>query len=307
MPSASRVERVIVVPRNGYANRLQAWASAALLAEDLGAVCEVSWEPQPVATAPASRLFSATELERFVNPPAVTDVLGRTHEKLPRGLLILDDGVAFLAGHERGEQAFMAGLAGLVGAVRTLVVVAGGLFSWDDDARFEQRRRGFYGALGLSSEVEDVLARGSGPGPFIGLHSRGTDRAVTAPTKRALTRALRDLARATGVHATLIAADTAAGRSHWHERALQSGLEPWSLPITDLDRSSSDAGVQALAEWWLLGHAQAIAYARASTFGHEAAIRTAMPAASRGVGAGAVLQTARRARSIALAAGRFRR
>ena len=45
------VARVTVVPLSGYVNRLQAIASAALLADDLGAEWRVCWRTDAVAAA----------------------------------------------------------------------------------------------------------------------------------------------------------------------------------------------------------------------------------------------------------------
>lgn len=40
------LDRIVVVPRNGYVNRLQGWASAAILAAQLDASLHVLWEPE---------------------------------------------------------------------------------------------------------------------------------------------------------------------------------------------------------------------------------------------------------------------
>ena len=100
----SNLQRVIVVPRNGYINRIQAWASSATLATELGASCSVMWEPETVAAAAASDLFRDDAIaSTFITAHELTTLLGQPHDSLPRYLTVMrPKGVVVLAGHDRG-------------------------------------------------------------------------------------------------------------------------------------------------------------------------------------------------------------
>ena len=63
MGSMTSVPNVVVFPRNGYANRLQAWASAAIVLE-WGAPLKVCWEEEAVCPANASSLFRSAGRDR---------------------------------------------------------------------------------------------------------------------------------------------------------------------------------------------------------------------------------------------------
>ena len=158
----SSLRRVIVVPRNGYANRLQAWASSAILAAELDASLEVCWEPEAAAAAPASDLFAPQLIDRqFIADSHLARDLGTATADLPRYLTLdRDRGLIVLAGHDRGEQAFMSELIDLLGhacSPHTLVIVAGGKFHLPDGGDFVMQRRVFYQRLQWSPQVDSQV------------------------------------------------------------------------------------------------------------------------------------------------------
>ena len=112
MGSMTSVANVVVIPRNGYANRLQAWASAAIVARTWGAPLKVCWEEEAVCPADASSLFrSAGEGSTFISSDEVEGLLGGSHEGLPRYLAHdSDSGVVTLAtDHHLGRRTVVAG------------------------------------------------------------------------------------------------------------------------------------------------------------------------------------------------------
>lgn len=279
------LERIVIVPVNGYVNRLQAWASASIIGAELDVPVQVLWEPEPIAAAPAEALFTPQRVRMsFVEAPEVTGLLGSLHRDLPRYLTV-DRGrrLVFLAGHDRGEQVFMGEL---VEALRdpsrptSLVIVAGGTFSLPgtEDAS-EQRRRAFYRQIDWHPMIEErVAAVLDDREPFVGLHIRGTDRSRQAPTTRALTGALRSLSKDTGLTSVFIAADSASARHDWVSRVDSLGLLPWTIGDIDFDRSEAAAGIDAIVDWIVLGRSHAIIYSASSSFGSEAALATNSPA-----------------------------
>lgn len=297
------VDRVVVVPRNGYVNRLQAWASSAALAADWDAPLSVCWEPEEIAPAPHSALFGDKNLHQWVEPTEVERLCGSQHQDLPRYLTQLPDRpVIVLAGHDRGEAAFMPELATMVSASAdpiVLVIIAGGTFGLVSEDAQRRRRREFYARLpwrsSISDRVEQLVAS---RGEFLGLHIRYTDRSEQAPTPRQIRAALLELRDETEIRSTFVAADTADSLLDWSQRCSVSGLQPWSAGTSDHARDSVAAGIEAMIEWQVLARAQGLVFSAASSFGAEAAV-AAGDVPIRPLAASVGRQRARRLRALA--------
>lgn len=303
------LERIVIVPVNGYANRLQAWASASALGADLDVPVQVLWEPEPIAAASGADLFDAALVAAsFINTEEVVTLLDAPHPSLPRYLV--DAGrsgdALMLAGHDRGEQAFMGDLAARLaqGRHRALVIVAGGHFHLPGVGDPQARRRAFYQGLRWSKEVSRRTDAAMPEGSFIGLHVRGTDRSVTAPIENQLRKSVLDVAARTGASAVYLAADTREARERWATVCDSLGLDPRSLPAPDLNRGCREAGIDALADWRVLGTSRGLAYSLDSSFGAEAAVAAGSDAVCVGVRATPLRQWTRSLRAFAL--GPFR-
>lgn len=313
MPLELPVEGVYVVPRNGYANRLQAWASAAILAAHVDAPLHVVWESEPVAAAEALDLFDERLVSRsFADPAELEAITGMPHHQLPRYLTYLPErSVIVLAGHDLGEQHFMLDLVALLDRVTepvTLVIVAGGKFHLPSPERFDLQRRIFYESIAWSEPITSAFTRLVGSHPdFVALHVRQTDRSVQAPPARALAEGLARLREAVPTESLFIAADTTGSRQHWSAVASQLGFAPWLHEGVALDRATRAAGVDALVDWRLLAAARGIVYPAASTFSAEAVIAGGAASTSFPVTATALRQRARSARNVAADGLRFAR
>ena len=289
MNRVGSLQQVVVVPWNGYVNRLQAWASASILAQRLGAKLRIAWEAEPVAPASASTLFSQSLIsESFVSLDYASDLLGRPHSEMPRYLTInKSKGVAFLAGHDRGEQYFMEELLYELQtqpAIATLVIVAGGKFHLPYEQEFMSKRRTFYRQLRWNPRIHDTCMAMHPPGAkYLGLHIRETDRSREAPTQRSLTRAVRHLTEELKIENVLVTADTDSARSRWFDQLENLGLSAWVSAATNFDRGESESARDAIADWLLLGRSEAIIYSAQSSFGQEAAILTTHPEQCRGL------------------------
>lgn len=296
------VERVVVIPRNGYINRIQAWASASLLAENLGSQFGVLWEPESIAPAEAGDLFeTSAEDSPFISREEVDELIGGSHEDLPRYISSSRGGqLLTLAGHDRGEQAFMAEVQQrLDGSVNTLVIIAGGKFHLPEQLDAVSRRSEFYAHLAWSSLIASTSKELADQHPeYLGLHLRGTDRSIGAPTPGSIRQALTALKDRSAVRELFVAADSQDARTAWHAQARGLGFEPWAQPDVSLSRSKVAGGVSAMIDWILLGHSQALVFPAASSFGEEAAVATGNFERSIGVRASAIRQSARRARGF---------
>lgn len=300
-----------MVPRNGYANRLQAWASARVVAARLGWSLRVLWEPQAVATTPASRLFSRDLISStFVDSSSVTVTAGCPHEYFPRHLTVLPErDLIVLAGHERGEQAFMAELANTLDvtpSVAKLLIIAGGAFHLPGTTDPEGERRAAYAGIRWSDEIDLLVGQATAERPaFAALHVRQTDRSREAPTERALRTGLRLLRDRVAERSLFICADTPGARAQWAHEAVQLGFEPWSMPDVEFDRGSEDNGVSALVDWLLLSKATGAVHPATSTFSGEAVVAGGTQATSVPLSAGAGLRRIRALRSLGSAVATY--
>lgn len=236
LPSRS-LQRVIVVPRNGHANRLKAWASSAILAAEIHSSPEVCWAPEPDAAATADTLFPPHLIARpFISDQTLQAKLGILPSLLPRNLTVdAARGLTLLKGHDLGEQALMPELAHLIADNAV-------------DAELARRRQ------------------------YSELHIRQTDRSQHTPHRNTVRRRLRALAVFGAPRPLVVAANSPEGRDTWIRESATLGLKPWIRARADLDRSDPRAGVDALVDWRLLPRAEAFVYPRESTFSEEASV-----------------------------------
>lgn len=274
------LERIVVVPRNGYVNRLQAWASANILGAELDVPVRVLWETEPVAPAGATLLFSDRLLHSsFIEPDVVTELAGTPHAALPRYLTVdRDRRLVVLAGHDQGEQAFMDRLGPALADEchpQTLLVIAGGKFHLPEATDFARDRAFFYSRVDWSDPITSrVHALAPVHSGYLGLHIRETDRSLTAPTPRAALDATTRLSEQLGLTSVFVCADTEHALERATDQLGQRGLAPWSADHSNLDRLDPASGQEAIVDWVLLGRSRALVYSAQSSFGQEAAVAT---------------------------------
>jgi len=277
------VQRVIVVPRNGYVNRLQATASASIIADQLGAEMAVGWLPQEAAPAARETVFGSDSSLKFVSEPELTEILGFGLEAFPHYVnshVVSEVGrVVTFAGHERGEQPLMTQLAQELQSSdwEILVILAGGRFSFEagsqsnqwDSEMFRTARESWYQTLVLAPEIENSV--NSIPSePFIGMHLRYSDRSHQAPARSEIQRAVVSKCGQLGVSRVFLASDSLEQRGYWQKLLPTLGLTPWVLKTENFNEH--DGAQLALADWRVLGSSQALVYFAESSFGYEAAV-----------------------------------
>jgi len=293
------------VPRNGYINRLQAWASASILANILATPLEVAWESETIAPAEPSELFSEKQDgARFIAIQQVNTLLGIAHDQLPRYLQISPDNTLItLAGHDRGEQVFMNDLLTKIQGsreIQTLIIIAGGKFHLGNENTFQAARRDFYRRItwsqGIQQKVDEALENRS---HFSGLHIRGTDHSLTAPSKQAMTQALARMTQQADTQDLFITADTGNTLNEWSEIAESLHLRPWSIQHASYDRTQTHAGVAALIDWNILRHSKGIVYSKISSFAEEASVASDFNEISRALSSSQTRQQVRKVRMFA--------
>jgi len=261
--------KVIVQPQNGYINRIQALASSALLAREIGADFEVQWSTSSAAPAVVDELFAPEFLQRFFVAPQVWN--------LEHYLNLIDAGTAVtLAGLDLGEQVFMQELKQLISAnpqISEIRISAGGKFALDGlTEQFADKRGEFYREeLQFSSEIESrARALFDVHGPYVGVHLRYSDRSHQAPRKNSILSATLGAASRLGIQNVFLASDDLRERDYWEATLKSKGLRPWTVSYEQAlpERSA----VPALVDWRVLANSAGVVYFSESSFGEEAAV-----------------------------------
>lgn len=281
------MKQVIVVPRNGYVNRLQATASAARVAREFDADFQVCWLPQPAAPAPVDVIFAPDCALNFMPAEPLEELLGISVAQYPRyvNLLPRSDSrsrtVVTLAGHDKGEQALMGDFVDSITAhdPEVVVILAGGRFStraprgvsdWDSP-QFRQERAAFYDDVKFSADIESV-AHASDSGTYVGLHLRYSDRSHQVPSRKAIEQAVLQTTTRAGASRVFVASDSPKERDHWVIELSARGLEPWVAPTVEFGSTEYAGDKAALIDWRILSRSAASVYFTESSFGYEAAV-----------------------------------
>ena len=271
----------MIVPRNGYVNRLQAIVSAQALAQSLGATLGVVWERQPSAPVDVDavldlRAASAESLDLASSLPGAMQAA-----EVPVGITRGSDGAVFLAGGMAGEQVLMPSLRReLEEGINELVLVAGGKFWLPGDQhlttqqadRFRSVRQELYANLKLNAGIEEQAREvvAGLPDRFLGLHLRYSDRNQQAPSKRSIREALSAV-RDDVEGNVYIAGDDLTKVAEWRKWLDRHGWNSW----VNETRQAGDAQsrkANALVDWRILGAAHRLVYFAESSFGEEAAV-----------------------------------
>jgi len=302
---ADGVRRVIVIPLSGFVNRLQAMASAAILASEWNAEYYVCWRRQPAADVAASDLFTSQFCDRHVIAPEQLPVLSGLSVDDIRLYLNRRESVLTLAGHDRGEQAFMSEVAQQLAAPdppSTIILRAGGKFSLPqagDERWFREQRQRWYRELPLREDITAAAERLRQVHPrSIGLHLRYTDRSHQVPTDRGIQAAVDDVARRADCTSILIASDTPAKRERWARGLTAQGLDPWFAEHSQMDRTSIAGAHGALVDFLLLSGTVGMVYFAESSFGEEAAVASGFFDASAGLAASSTMSALARTRTL---------
>lgn len=279
VPTADQVTSIVLFPRNGLINRIQALASTQLLGDALGAPVRTCWAPCGYLSTPASEIFAESFIATSLVSAQDLDAHGIRVDDVPLYVSRSGD-VVGLRGHDRGEQALLAeclrAMAEASDPVRLLVVAGGsfhmtpeGVSEAQSERDFRAAKRDYYRSLPLHPAIEERTRSmiAGHPEPFIALHLRYSDLAHEAPFPRAIDRAVRELAERTGVTRVFVASDSRVALQHWLSRIGRTGLDPWSLDGSGLTGSQA-----ALVDWRLLGSARSLVHFAGSSFSTEAAV-----------------------------------
>jgi len=284
------VKQIVVIPRNGYVNRLQSMASAQILANRLECELLTCWEPETAAPASIESIFSSDLVcSQFITHSAFLALTGMEPHRVEPYLGVLELSVGTkaisLAGLDRGEQHFMRALQELIAVhpeVELLVISSGGRFALEgspnetywDSVGFQEQRRAWYQTLPFTAEIKSLSNVSAESEPFIGLHLRYTDRSHQTPTRKQISAAIGQVQSKTGVSKVFIASDSRVERDYWAQRLSADGHECWWHQTVGARRDQESGVIAALADWRTLGTSRAVVFFTESTFGYEAAVAT---------------------------------
>ena len=275
------VERVVIIPRNGYVNRLQALVSAQILAEELDASLGVDWIPQPAAPAVVSDVLESGAWDSHMADASEVLPDGMTPDTVPIGVTKAPGEVLLLAGGILGEQAFMPQLRNeFKQNPAVIVIVAGGKFWLQGDrelsttqaADFRTLRCDRYAHLPLNSAIESSAKQfiSSLPESYLGLHLRYSDRNFQAPLRRTIKHAVAEQ-RSTSENTIFVCGDDPRRVNRWSDYLAQHG---WDVRMneTSQDNASSRRPASALVDWRILASSSRVTFFAESSFGEEAAV-----------------------------------
>ena len=281
----------MIVPRNGYVNRLQAIVSAQALAHSLGATLGIGWELQQAAPVDLGAVLDLRAVKAEFLDVASSLTGARQAAEVPVGITRGSDGVVFLAGGMAGEQVLMPALRReLEKGINELVIVAGGKFwlpggqhlTTQQADQFRSVRQELYSDLKLNAEIEDQASKivSQLPPRFLGLHLRYSDRNQQAPSKRSIREALISL-REDVEGNVYIAGDDLSKVAEWRRWLDKHGWNTFANETSQADVEPRKA--DALVDWRILGAAHRLVYFAESSFGEEAAVASGHFNDSRGL------------------------
>ena len=266
---------MILVPCNGYINRLQAIASSQLLAEELGASFQVCWMSEPAAPLEVSKIFAESFQNSYFSDPNEIEAELEIPLLEFAPYLHHNGSIITLAGDTFGEQYFMPRLNEILESLTehtTLVIRAGGNFSLSSQEAWIERSK-WYQSFCFGAEIEQHarIAR-INQSTYLGLHLRYTDRSNETPTRSQIRKALFELIERTGIHSVFIASDTKRELDRWAKLLNKVGVNSWSYEHPAVEKDMGYRGSAGLIDWRLLTSAEAMVYFYASSFGTEAAV-----------------------------------
>ena len=275
------VDRVVLIPRNGYINRLQALVSAQILAEGLGAQFKVAWEPQVAAPDSVKDVLDLGHWQNHLIEAAGVLPEGLSLDSVPIGLNHVSNNALLLAGGMQGEQEFIPQLRlELAKDPSEIIIVAGGKFWLDGSSvlsasqarEFRHHRLNKYSRIHLAPNIESQAQQfiADLPEEYVGLHLRYSDRNVQAPLRRTIERAVAQRRSEAG-DTLFLCGDDQKRLANWERNLVDQG---WNVQVNRAPQHSalSERPATALVDWRILSSAARVVYFAESSFGEEAAV-----------------------------------
>lgn len=278
------IERMIVVPVNGFGNRLRGLAAMVDLSTRLERPLLVHWPSGLGMPSDHRGVFDPSTPLEFIGADEFRVLTGRTLSQIhPYVSSEPSTRTTFLRADILGEQRFIADIIERESEAtesRQLVVIAGNHFSpavrHQDDAQIAlaPSKQHLYRSLRFVPDVQAVLDAAVLPTSFNALHLRFGDRSRGAPSDSDIWAAVAWVANSSTSSGLpwFVASDSREHLDRWVTRLQAHDLE--TVVLSDGERGRDrDSGIHlALAEWTMLSRADSLVYFRHSTFATEAAV-----------------------------------
>lgn len=270
---------LIVIPVNGYVNRLQAIISGMLLASQFGFVFKVYWIPERIAPADIDKIFSSDFVREYsINSSEWLSLAKIETKNFPKYLSITDKAV-FIQGLDNGEQKYIKQIftVDFPNSSNNIYIKSGSNFYatiLNDLPGFQLAKRNRFN---LNSFNESLLKtyeefRLNLPSIYIGLHLRTTDRILEFPPDKKLLKRVLESMKILKISDVFISTDSVETLSKWTSLLEQHGLKVYSQSSVNYNRSNVDSAQSAFIDWLSLLNCNYLIYTGNSTFSEEASV-----------------------------------
>jgi len=251
---------LVVVPVNGFANRLRAVASAWTLSSTLKRKLCVYWP----RSDDMDKFFVPAFDEIFLTNDAVPDSLFTNIAELPTD-------TKTYAGKHDGEQRFVPEII-RTPIDQTIILQSGGVFKPPKmtDKEYNKLKSTFYNSLRLRPEIHLIVKQ------FIethftnkrvlGVHVRRQDRKFETGPTNAFVDKISKLTNRFDIIFLCTDDKDEETRIRNTVRALPIVVHP----KIDINRNTKEQFIDAVIDWYLLSNTDMILYSNGSSFGYEA-------------------------------------
>lgn len=278
---------LVIVPRNGLANRLRALASARFLAERLGVPLKMAWTPCSAIREGSSVVFEkglpweTMEVAHSVLGVATREFSSAPVPKALRQTYLRSGRDVIIVGNRWGEQwavnKFLGELENGLSPNRVTIISGGNFFPRGAEAIWLTHKSDAYREIEWNADVlgcaRDVTSRRSA------IHLRFGDLAGLAPPPRALSAAIRSAEEHVPREVVVFSDDYDRAQEYVRE------IGEWVTAVRAIDLDTREQCsppstlVAASADWVSMTEARAVFHFAHSSFGEEAGIAAGMAVA----------------------------
>jgi hypothetical protein len=268
---------LIVLPVNGYMNRIQAIVSGWLLATQLNYEFKVYWVPEKNAPSNVDDIFNADFLQNYFidsNQWKIFSTLGPNN--FPKYLTFLN-GDVFIQGLDKGEQKFIQRMVNveIKNHTRNIYIKGGSNFYatiFNDFTSFQISKKNLFHVNLFSADllVDFNKFKSILPSNYIGLHLRSTDRIFEFPPDKKLLRKILEISVLIDTRDVFIATDNPIVLEKWSELLRHNGLIVHAQTNITYDRTNLGSAKSALLDWLALVNCTSLIQTGFSTFSEEA-------------------------------------
>lgn len=277
------VKTLIIIPVNGYINRLRAIASAFHLSDELGIPLKIYWKTEDIARTSYLEIFEDSFIESyFITTNNFKEDSDFDLDSIQPYLNIhRNHKIITLAGFDKGEQFFIPEIVELlkdpVYYEYQLIIKAGGKFALELNEDFDLARSAFYRHIKFNVSILNYVDTISLPDSYIGLHLRTTDRSLTAPSNRQLIQGCLSLSKYLAVKNIFVCSDDLSYAEQISTLLIKNNLHVFSSNAAVVDRSNSSSAFFAITDWIILSGSTATVYHGESSFSQEAKLLNKNP------------------------------